>query len=347
MLINKIKKRIEDIIMDNGYLAVDDFMSMVVPFYYSNCNALGQRGDFITAPEISQLFGEMLGLYCADWWLNKKFDRINIVEFGPGNGYLIIDFLRATRHIKGFHDAIDKIILYESSDLLKSKQEEVLNQYISKCIWIDGIDDLNKAVGHDSCIFIANEFFDALPIKQFSNINGDWHEICLVLDDNNRLSLKPFRPVVLDRVKSSIHPSFIEHSSIADTYLKIINDSVKDNGGIALIIDYGYSCSPGCSTLQAVKEHKRVGIFDHIGYSDLTYLVNFSWLNNYSLDLGNKTRSFIQSDFLEFCGIKKRAEQLINKSGCDKAMLEKQLKILTSPEEMGELFKVLVIKNEL
>jgi len=337
-----IENCIKKIILDNGYITIDHFLSLVIPFYYNNNNSLGRAGDFITAPEASQLFGEMIGLYAANYWLENSNKKVSLVELGPGNGYLMSDFLRATSHIKNFHESIDEIVLYEVSLKLKNAQQNNLNKYLDRCIWFDRFDELEEYTRDRHCIFIANEFFDALPMKQFQFINGDCYEVCVILDKLEKFDTKPLLKIQTDFTDRD---GIFEYSPQSESYLNVIIDSIKSNNGLLLLIDYGHEDLLNISTLQAIQAHKKINFLEHIGAADITYLVNFPWMQNYLMKNSMTNELMFQKDFLELCGIKKRSEYLVNKYGADKKNIESQLKILLSPEKMGELFKVLIVKN--
>ncbi|MDJ1257915.1 MAG: SAM-dependent methyltransferase [Candidatus Midichloria sp.] len=345
-----IESLIKKDILEQGYITLDHFLSLVIPFYYGSQESVGEHGDFITAPETSQLFGEMVGIYTANYWLKNCTNNITIVELGPGRGYLMSDFLRATKHIPGFHNSIDKIILYEISPKLRSYQQQNLTAYIDKCVWLDRLQELEQYISNNHCIFIANEFFDALPIKQFQSINRQWYELCLVLDQFQKFKVVPLIKIDSTSIqnnfsKSAAKSEFLEYSPSAKYYLEIIANSILTNHGLFLLIDYGYTNMVQSSTLQAVRNHKKVHFLDCLGQADITYLVNFSWLQNYFLNKNLKCTLTSQKDFLESCEIQQRAEQLINKYGADKQKINSQLKILLSPEKMGELFKCLVVNK--
>ncbi|AEI89181.1 MAG: SAM-dependent methyltransferase, MidA family [Candidatus Midichloria mitochondrii] len=346
-----IESLIKKDILEQGYITLDHFLSLVIPFYYSSQESVGKHGDFITAPETSQLFGEMVGIYTANYWLkNCTNNNITVVELGPGRGYLMSDFLRATKHIPGFHNSIDKIILYEMSPKLRSYQQQNLTAYIGKCVWLDRLQELEQYISNNHCIFIANEFFDALPIKQFQFINGHWYELCLVLDQFQKFKVAPLIKMDSTSIqnnfsKSAAKSEFLEYSPSAKYYLEIIANSILTNHGLFLLIDYGHTNMVQSSTLQAIRNHKRVHFLDCIGKADITYLVNFSRLQNYFLNKNLKCTLTSQKDFLESCEIQQRAEQLINKYGADKQKINSQLEILLSPKKMGELFKCLIVNK--
>ena len=342
-----LENHIKNIILNNGYITIDQFLSIVISFYYINQDNLGKQGDFITAPEISQLFGEMIGIYVANFWCQNLLNtKITLIELGPGSGYLMTDFLRATKHIKNFADHIEQIILYEISPRLKDIQKQNLKNHLQKCHWIDNFQELEDYTTNHCCIFIANEFFDTLPVKQFQFINKSWYEICLILNEQQKLVTKPLiktdLPIHSTKLTSITENFILEHSIYTQNYLTLISKSIYMNSGLGLLIDYGYIDYPNSNTIQAVKNHRKIDFLESIGEADITYLVNFASMQQQLLNANLHTVFLTQRNFLEFCGIKKRAMQLIEQYGADQNKINYQLKKLLSIEHMGELFKFLI-----
>ena len=344
---NNLEYHIKNIILNNDYMPIDQFLSIVIPFYYINQDSLGEQGDFITAPEISQLFGEMISLYVADFWLKNLLNtKITLVELGPGSGYLMEDFLRATKHIKIFADHIEQIVMYEISPKLQNIQKKNLKNYLPKCHWINSFQELEDYTIRHCCIFIANEFFDTLPVRQFQFINKSWYEVCIILDDQQKLVTKPL--IKMDNPISNTKPTLVtenfilEYSIYTKNYLELISKSIHTNSGLALLIDYGYVNYPNSNTIQAIKNHQKINFLESIGEADITYLVNFASMQKQLMHANLQTILFTQKNFLEFCGIRKRAAQLIEQYGADQNKIDYQLEKLLSANHMGELFKFLI-----
>ena len=340
---------IKNLIRQNGPIKISQFMEIAMyhPLdgYYITGNPLGKNGDFITAPEISQLFGEMIGLYFIDRWIKSGRPKtLNLVELGPGKGTLMIDLLRATKHVIGFHKAI-QIHLVESNRNLIEMQKNLLKGF--DVYWHKEVYSLPN---NDPLIVIANEFFDCLPINQYIKENGLWYERLVDLNHNGDLfftkAITNDIPVLNQEDGSVIEvsPSSIK---IIQHLLSIINKA----SGNMLIIDYGYVESPFTrayclGTLQAIKTHKFHSIFEDVGTADLTAHVNFFSLREEARKNLCTTSMMTQGEFLQNLGINIRAEILKKKATISqKEDIDSSLKRLISKEAMGTLFKVLEISS--
>lgn len=311
---NKAEKRIRETIEKDGRITVEEFFKISTEYYYNSKDPFGVNGDFTTAPEISQLFGEMIGVWIANTWINIGMPKFHLVEMGAGRGTLMSDILRATKNVAGFKEAMQGIIIIENSEYLTNHQNEALKNHAVK--WVKEIEEIE----HNNCIFVCNELFDALPFKQY--LNGKERGVVLrngecTFDDVNE------------------EGSVTEVSDIS----KKLCEEIKRISKAALIIDYGYIQAPGVSTLQAVKSHKKVGVFDYIGEADLTYHVDFSALLSHFPNSTIKT----MAAFLKENGIEVRAQKLVE-AGYNNVKMQLELKRLLSSSEMGELFKVLEYK---
>lgn len=319
-------------------MKLDQFMSFVIPYYYQNNMAIGSVGDFLTAPEISQMFGEMVGIWCAEKFLQANSPKFQIIELGAGNGTMLSDLLRATKHVVGFHENLENIVVIENSDLLKSRQKLKLKQY-DKCKWKNNLDDIDKLF----TIIIANEFFDALPIKQYQVVKSRLHEVMIKIANNKAEFVLSSEGLSLDlfgKYGSFHEGDIIETSPASLNYAHLIKNLITQNGGAALIIDYGYVKSTNKSTLQALYEHRYISPLEKIGNADITAHVNFQSLAEVFAGC-NDIKISTQSDFLTSYGITTRAEQLINKASNKSEEIKSQLERLISSQQMGELFKVL------
>lgn len=337
----KLEELIIKRIQETGPISISTFMRECLLHpehgFYTQRNALGSNGDFITSPEISQMFGEILGLCLAQYWIDlNRPDRFALVELGPGNGTLMLDILRAGSSVNGFIDAC-KIYLVEASSKLKRQQQKKLSQF--NVNWIT--DDL--LLPKVPTFFIANEFFDALPVKQYQRKNDLWYEIQVGLK-NVQLSLGMSQvpsnhPELETRFKDCVTGDIVEISDDALRISNSIGQIINNEGGCALIIDYGDWHSLG-STLQAVKSHKVAKIFDRPGEVDLTCHVDFEALARNSGCAYSKLTT--QGVFLERLGISDRANLLLKNSKPEyKNSIISAHRRLTHPDEMGTLFKVL------
>ena len=330
-------------IQNDGPMTIANYMNECllhpVHGYYSTRDPLGTHGDFITAPEISQMFGELVGLSLAQCWLDQgRPERFALVELGPGRGTLMADILCATRQVPGFHHAAH-ILLLEASPTLRDIQAYTLVEY--KPEWISELGDLPDL----PLFLVANEFFDALPIRQFLRDGGGWHER-LVGFKGSALSfgLGPWsvQPALEERLADTNDGDLVELCGTAVPMLALVSEQIARKGGAALIIDYGDWRSLG-NTLQAVRAHDRADPLDAPDQADLTAHVDFEplALAARSADCAH-TRLTPQGVFLERLGITARAQSLAAAlSGPQLDALIAAHRRLTHPNEMGNLFKVL------
>ena len=334
-----INNYIKDIININGPLSIDKFMQIASSYYYSNFESIGQHSDFITAPEISQMFGEVVAIYLSEIWYRKIAAKFTLVELGPGNATMMSDILRAMRNFKDIYNSISEVALIETSHKLRIVQENTLKKFDDmKINWYQDLDELQG----ENFIIVANEFFDALPIKQYFLKDNKIYEVVVSLDKEGNFTFGLVNNVSqLIDINKFGNNKLIELSEHRANYVDKISSKISSNNGVSIIIDYGYIESLNKSSLQAVKLHKKVKLFDNIGESDITSLVDFT-----SLQKGFGKNDIIsnitnQSDFLLKYGILERGEVLI-KSGASKEKIDFQLTKLISDKEMGSLFKVLV-----
>lgn len=305
--------------------------------YYTTQNPFGAAGDFITAPEISQMFGELLGLCLAQTWLDQGApDPFTLAELGPGRGTLMADILRATKAVSGFHAAV-RVVLVEASPRLHAIQAQTLQGY--RVTWITGVQDLPP----HPLFLVANEFFDALPIRQFQRAAHGWRERLVGLSgDALAFGLGPVVPIadLTDRLADTTQGQIVELCPTAPVIMSELAARMSDTGA-ALIIDYGGWRSLG-DTFQAVQGHKMVDPFANPGQDDLTAHVDFAALAKVAHPLAHAYTT--QGALLSGLGIWQRSARLAqNMSG---EALQSHLAAtqrLTAPEHMGTLFKVLAL----
>ena len=304
--------------------------------YYSTRDPLGAQGDFTTAPEISQMFGELLGLSLAQSWLDQGAPApFALVELGPGRGTLMADLLRATRAVPGFHAAL-RLHLVEASPTLRARQQETLAAHAPR--WHDGPDTLPDL----PTWAIANEFFDALPIRQFQRADTGWRERMVGVEGDRLgfgLSAPAPRPELDHRLDDTGEGDVVETCAPARDWASALGSRIAARGGAALIVDYGDWRSLG-DTLQALSAHRRADPLEAPGMADLTAHVDFEALAD-ALPCAH-SRLAPQGVFLQRLGIAQRAERLAQ--GLEGAARETHLaayRRLTDPAEMGTLFKVL------
>jgi len=314
--------------------------------YYMKKNPFGKSGDFITAPNISMLFSEMIAIWLISFW--EKLDRpkqFNLIELGAGNGEMMKILIRTFNKFPIFKKSC-KINILEKSKLLQKTQKTNINN--KKIRWLNNLNELNNL----PCIFIANEFFDALPIKQFLKKEKKWYERHVNFTNNKKLEFLdvPFDMLKFEKeikFKISYNQKFIEYSPLATKYLKTIIRKIKlSNGGI-LIIDYAYLDREMKDTLQAVSKHKYCDVLKSFRNADITYNLSFNLINKIINKLGPcSSLSTTQKKFLSKLGILNRAEILSkNMSFNEKADIYFRVKRLIDENQMGHLFKVMFITN--
>ena len=306
--------------------------------YYATRDPLGAGGDFTTAPEISQMFGELLGLCLAQSWLDQGAPEGVLAEAGPGRGTLMADIWRATRGVPGFHASM-QVHLVEASPVLQRAQAERLAGV--PVTWHAHVDDLPQA----PLWFIANEFFDALPIRQFQRSGTGWREVVVGLAEGRLAAgLSPAAPLadLAHRLADTVEGEVVETCPAARPVMQALAQRIAAQGGAALIVDYGGWRSRG-DTFQAVRGHAFADPFAEPGCADLTAHVDFQALALAAPDLLASGLT-PQGDLLRALGIDARAERLAQR--LTGAALEQHLaahRRLTSEAEMGRVFKALAL----
>jgi NADH dehydrogenase [ubiquinone] 1 alpha subcomplex assembly factor 7 len=315
--------------------------------YYMKNNPFGKRGDFITAPNISILFSEMIAIWIISFWEHLNCPKqFNLIELGAGNGEMMKVLIGTFNKFPKFKKSCNFKILEKSTLLKKIQKKNLKNQKIN---WLNDLSELDSL----PCIFIANEFFDSLPIKQFIKIKNKWHERYVEMSTAKKLKFLdiPFdMPKFQKKIKLKIshNQNFIEYSPLASEYLKNTTNKIKlCNGGI-LIIDYGYIDKKMNDTLQAVSNHQYTNVLNSFRTSDITYRLSFNLINKIIKKLGNFFCLLTtQKEFLTKLGILHRAEILSkNMPFSKKADMYFRLKRLIDKNQMGNLFKVLFITDK-
>lgn len=321
-----------------GPITLADYMAECllhpVHGYYTTREPFGTAGDFITAPEISQIFGELLGLCLAQSWADQgAAARFTLAELGPGRGTLMADILRATRGVAGFHASAD-VVLVEASPRLRDLQRQTLGDHPAR--WVDHVD----ALPDQPLFLVANEFFDALPIRQFQRIATGWAErVVAVRDSALGLALRPSaEPLPHDLPQGTI----IETCRPGEQIAQSIAAQIARAGGVALIVDYGDWQSRG-DTFQALRAHQYHDVFAAPGSADLTAHVAFGPLAAAARAAGAQaTAMMTQGHLLQNLGIAARAERLgAQMTGTARDAHIRAYHRLTHPDEMGSLFKTI------
>ena len=315
--------------------------------FYMKKNPFGKKGDFITAPNISRLFSEMIAIWVISFWKSlgspKKF---NLIELGAGNGEMMRVFIESFKRFPSFFSSCNFIIHEKSPSLIKVQKKKFSKD---KIIWTSQISRIKKYPS----IFVANEFFDSIAIKQFRKNKNQWFEKYVVLNNKKKASFfeKKINIKKLEKkinLKISQNQNFIEYSNLGHDYLKKISKIIKKNDGGLLIIDYGYTDKKMKNTLKAVANHKFANILNNIGNVDITHNISFELFKKF-LTQFNSLENYLttQKKFLVEMGIKERAEIISKKLNfLKKADIYYRLNRLIDDKQMGSLFKVMLIKNK-
>ena len=331
-------------------LPVDKFFTNVLydqkNGYYTSQIPFGKKGDFITSPKISSLFSEIIAIWIVTCWESfGKPKNFNIVELGPGDGSLASILLRSFKKFPEFN-SIKKVFLFEKSDYLKKIQKKKIGNNNVK--WINNFNVIKKG----PVIFFGNEFFDAIPIKQFKKENGSFYEKNYILNKNFEIKetyrkASKINSKMLKSYLSIKDLNFIEFPKLGFQNLQKITKKILKLEGCILLIDYGYLKPHNENTLQSVLKHKKNKLLDNLGKADVTAHINFQLLKEFFKKNNLKTKKIItQQEFLKSNGIIERAEILAKKMKFrDQSDLYLRLKRLLHPKLMGNLFKVALAYN--
>lgn len=345
-----MQARIATQIRAQGAVTVADFMRLALTArelgYYSSRDPLGQAGDFITAPEISQMFGEMIGLWCVDTWHRLGAPaKLHLVELGPGRGTLMADALRAAKLAPAFLAAIE-LHLVEISAPLRERQAASLQDFRPQ--WHDSVESLPPG----PLLVIANEFFDALPIHQFVMTEKGWQERGVTFDAADRFAwtlLPPGPQLALlpPALRAAPVGAVAEASPAAQRILGLLAQRCLADAGAALIIDYGPAASGFGDTFQALRAHRYHNPLSDVGDADLTAHVDLATLSRLASAAG--CRSFGptgQGDFLRALGIETRAAMLSRQQSAEMVEeIDAALHRLIDDDKMGALFKVVAVAS--
>jgi SAM-dependent MidA family methyltransferase len=328
-----------------GPIGVDRFMALALGDprhgYYMTRDPFGAAGDFVTAPEISQIFGELLGLWCADLWLRLgRPAPVRLVELGPGRGTLMRDMLRAMRVVPGLHEALD-VHLVETSPVLRRAQARTLASSAVAPSWHA---DLAEVPG-GPLLLVANEFFDALPIRQFRREADGWHERLVGLDDEGRLRFGTAPEPEAALARSAPDGAVLEICPSGIEVMRSIAGRIAADGGGALVFDYGHPGGFG-DTLQAVRRHAFADPLMDPGEADLTAHVDFG-----ALSAAARQRGAVpwgprpQGEVLRALGLAERADALARAHPAEAPAVKAAVHRLAgdAPDGMGRLFKAMAV----
>ena len=345
MILEKIKKK--------KILPLDQYINFCLykfkQSYYQKKTKFGHGGDFVTSPHVSSIFSEMIAIWIILFWNKiKKPKTLNILELGPGDGTMGKDIISSLGKINFFKSKVNYYFLEKSKSLKKIQKKNLKNE--KNIYWIDNLKEFEKK---DNLIILGNEFFDALPVKQFGKRGDSWFEKYVFFNKKKQLSFI-FKKAKLESIRKieKIYNlkinKFIEYPPILEKLIKNISDLLKNKNSIFLTIDYGEESRICNDTVQAIYKNKKSNILQNVGESDITYQVNFFHL----IKLFKKNKLHLvefttQSNFLQKLGIKERAVNAKkNLKKNQQLLLDGALKRLLHPLEMGSLFKVLIISNQ-
>ncbi len=315
--------------------------------YYLRKKPIGRKFDFVTSPEISQMFGEIIGVYLVYYWKEKINSKFNLIELGPGNGTLFKDIERTAKILPNFFENAN-VNLIEINKELRKLQEKNLNYFKqSKIRWSKALNFTSKLPS----IIYSNEFFDCFPVRQFLKNNNNWYERYVKFNEKENKYYSINKLVIsrkiLDYLNKYKRQKIYEVSFSRNKYFEQICKYLKKNRGICILIDYGYNKKLKSFTLQAIYNHKKTSIFENIGQQDISSHVNFNELIEIAKQNKLQINEFVtQRDFLLKYGILERKKKLLTKnSNINKNLLDEEVDRLINVDRMGKLFKFLVVSN--
>jgi SAM-dependent MidA family methyltransferase len=332
----KLDERLARLIRTSGPIPVSHYMAEANAHYYATRDPLGAAGDFTTAPEISQMFGELIGLWLADLWDKAGRPRARYLELGPGRGTLAADALRAMR-AAGLEPPVD---LVETSPTLRSAQAERLQG----ARWHD---DLSTLPDDAPLLAVANEFFDALPVRQLVAAGRGWC-VRLVDHDGEKFVASAGSPIpsaaIPPQLRAAPAGTIIETSPASAAVVGELARRIAAQGGAALIVDYGHARTAPGDTLQAVEKHGFADPWERPGERDLTAHVDFEALGDAARAQGVRVFGPVgQGEWLRAMGIDVRAAALGRAAPSRQAEISAARERLVAPEQMGSLFKAMAL----
>ena len=335
----------------HGPISVAAYMAMALhdreAGYYVRHDPLGRGGDFVTAPEISQIFGELIGLWCADLWQRiGRPEPVILAELGPGRGTLMADLLRAAVGVPAF-PAATRLCLIEASPVLRAEQQRRLAASTPR--FVDDVEQLPPG----PLLLVANEFLDALPIRQLIRGRADWCERLVALDCEDRLAFtagpeSPALSLLVPTALRSLPPgTIVEIRPAAAALAAALGKRFAHSPGAALFIDYGYFPSKPGPTLSALRRHQAAGVLDDPGNADLSAHVDFAAVADAARGAGAVVWGPVgQGRFLAALGAEARLAVLSARASAEqRGFLDSGLRRLIDPAEMGTLFKATAITS--
>jgi SAM-dependent MidA family methyltransferase len=350
-----LAEKIKTLIRTNGPISVTDYFALCLADpeygYYRTREPFGRHGDFITAPEISQLFGEMIGVFMVHAWQQQGSPgNVRLVEVGPGRGTMMADMLRVIKRVApALFDGL-AVHLIETSERLRGVQRVTLEAYSTKVSWHDSFEDVPEGF----CLIAANELFDAIPIRQFVKTATGFRERLIGLDADDELSfaagVATVDPTLLPAPAGSIPDGTIfEAAPARQAVMQALCERLKQQGGTALVIDYGHMVTGFGDTLQAVMNHDFDPPLAHPGEADLTSHVDFEDLAKIAVASGVHLNGGLrQGEFLYGLGLAERASALAReKDPSEQRLIAAAVDRLAGEGagKMGELFKVIAVSS--
>ena len=350
-LVNRLAERIHS----GGPVSIGVFLTEVLfdprGGFYATKDPIGAGEDFITAPEVSQMFGELIGLWLAGCWQNMGAPNpVQLVEFGPGRGTMMKDILRAARAVPGFASALD-VHLIEASPALINVQAGMLDSAPCTVNWAATLSE----VPNGPSLIIGNEYLDCLPVRQFVRQSDHWFERLVNANDNGQLSFVlsdvPASAAEIEMIPPALRDAdegaLVEVRPAIVPLMAELSERFENAAGIALFIDYGPALSEPGDTLQAIARHNKVDPLAAPGTADLTTRVDFAEIARAAKDAGLRTAGpMTQGNWLKGLGLEYRAADLMRKNPSQKNKLARQVHRLLDEAEMGALFKVMAIYPE-
>ncbi len=354
---NFLREKIINIVKNQGFISLDEYIKFCLynedESYYRAKNVIGKNGDFITAPEISQIFGEIIAIFIIHkiQAITKNYYKINLIEMGGGNGTLADDILRTIKKFPEIYQKVNYNIL-DISEFLISKQKAKLRNYHEKINWIKNLSEIKN---DGIAIIIANEFFDALPIKQFIYNDFRWFERVIKFNQaqdefyfcKNEAKNPPENILKFSKIKKPRNDNIKEFCPDLSNFIKQISQIININNGLFLCFDYGYLQSDYGDSLQALYKNKFSNIFQNIGEADITAHIDFEYISE-ELKKHNISNIFTstQGSFLTEMGALERAKSLQKgKSPQEQSEIFEAVSRLIAEDKMGALFKCLIAEK--
>jgi len=344
-----LEDEIKAMIGQGGPITLERYIELALSHpqfgYYMKQDPFGAAGDFTTAPEISQMFGELIGLWGAEVWSSMGSPApLRLIELGPGRGTLMSDALRAARVAPEFRAALD-VWLIETSPTLANIQHDTLLTSGAPIAWASDLADAPDG----PAIIIANEFLDALPVRQYLREGREWRERLVGLDAKGELTFGLSAKPEASIRTAAPEGEMLEISAAGHRLIYALAGRIVKQGGAALFIDYGHTTTGFCDTLQALRAHRMVDPLREPGDCDITAHVDFAAMARSARAAGAAVYGPVeQGDFLKSIGIDQRARALLGRAGAARTddIEASRLRLAGKGEgEMGALFKVMVIAH--